>query len=271
MLQALSAPTCNSDLPDWSHNDELFSFTRGRFVCNETREMSQRYIRFDVNELARLAAQAVGSKSCVAIEKYPDGMYNKALLLTMEDGTQVVAKVPNPNAGRPHYTTASEVATLEFVCVTIAFLQVTLPNGSQVRNILGTPVPKVFAWNSRAQDNPVGAEYIIMEKLPGIPLDQVWAKLEIRDRFTIVKAIARYQKAWMSVSFTKYGSLYYAQDLDEHSPQSPLYIDQYNVEVTNPWFAIGPSTGRGFIDEGRVDVDFDRGPCETDHQISMSL
>ena len=26
-----------------------------------------------------------------------------------------MAKVPNPNAGRPHFTTASEVATMEFV------------------------------------------------------------------------------------------------------------------------------------------------------------
>lgn len=82
--------------------------------------MSQRYIRFNVNELARVAAEAVGSKSCVEIKKCPDGMFNKALLLTMEDGNQVVAKVPNPNAGRPHYTTASEVATLDFVRPTAA-------------------------------------------------------------------------------------------------------------------------------------------------------
>lgn len=77
--------------------------------------MSQRYVHFNVHELARLAAVAVGSKSCISMEKYPDGMYNKALLLTMEDGTQVVAKIPNPNAGQPHFTTASEVATMEFV------------------------------------------------------------------------------------------------------------------------------------------------------------
>ena len=42
-------------------------------------------------------------------------MYNKAMLLTMEDGAQVIAKIPNPNAGTPHFTTASEVATMEFV------------------------------------------------------------------------------------------------------------------------------------------------------------
>lgn len=98
--------------------DDYFQFTRGRFVSNEQHEMSQRYVRFDVNALARLAAEAVGSKSCVSIEKYPEGMFNKALLLTMEDGTQVVAKVPNPNAGQPHFTTASEVATMDFVSIT---------------------------------------------------------------------------------------------------------------------------------------------------------
>jgi hypothetical protein len=77
--------------------------------------MSQRYVRFNVNELARIATEAVGAKSCVSIEKYPDGMYNKAMLLTIDNGTLVVAKVPNPNAGRPDFTTASEAATMDFV------------------------------------------------------------------------------------------------------------------------------------------------------------
>jgi hypothetical protein len=100
---------------DLKYSDDIFNYTRGRFVCDETYEMSQRYVRFNVNELARVAAEAVGAKSCVSVEKYPDGMYNKAMLLTMDNGTSVVAKVPNPNAGKPHFTTASEVATMDFV------------------------------------------------------------------------------------------------------------------------------------------------------------
>lgn len=44
-----------------------------------------------------------------------DGLYSKALLLTMDDGVQVIGKVPNPNAGIPRFTTASEVATMDFV------------------------------------------------------------------------------------------------------------------------------------------------------------
>ena len=84
-------------------------------MCDESYEMSQRYVRFNVNELGRLAASAVGAQTCVSVEKYPDGMYNKAMLLTMKNGTQVVTKVPNPNAGKPHFTTASEVATMDLV------------------------------------------------------------------------------------------------------------------------------------------------------------
>jgi hypothetical protein len=97
------------------YNDDIFNFTRGRFVCDKAFKMSQRHVHFNVEELARLAAESVRAKSCASIEKYPDGMYNKAMLLTMDDGAQVVARVPNPNAGKPHFTIASEVASMDFV------------------------------------------------------------------------------------------------------------------------------------------------------------
>lgn len=110
-------PRAHSPQDEKYANEDLFRFTRNRFVTNEEREMSQRYIRFNIKKLGRIAAEAVGSESCTAIEKYPDGMHNKAYFLTMDGGKQVVAKVPNPNAGRPHCTTSSEVATMEFVAL----------------------------------------------------------------------------------------------------------------------------------------------------------
>lgn len=101
-----------------------------------------------------------------------------------------------------------------------------------------------------------------MEKLPGIELERVWARMTIEDRFTIVKAISQYQKTWMSVSFNKFGSLYYARDLDGQPAHDPLYTDQQGVQITDSRFAIGPSTGREFFDDGRGDIEFDRGPCK---------
>lgn len=60
------------------------------------------------NRLASIVADSVGAAQCISTKKYPDGMFNKAFLMTMEDGREVVAKVPNPDAGIPHFTAASE-------------------------------------------------------------------------------------------------------------------------------------------------------------------
>lgn len=54
---------------------------------------------------------AIGTK----ILKCKEGMNNKAYILTMDNGTEVLAKLPNPCAGPSFYTTASEVATRTFV------------------------------------------------------------------------------------------------------------------------------------------------------------
>lgn len=40
----------------------------------------------------------------------------------------------------------------------------------------------------------MGAEYIIMQKAPGVQLDRVLAKIEIEDRLKVVKQILCYQK-----------------------------------------------------------------------------
>lgn len=104
-----------SPLPDWNSNDVFFGFTRGRFVVDEAENLQRRETRFDLNGLAKVAADSIGAAKCVFIKKYPDGMFNKVYLLCMEDCREVVAKVPNTNAGTPHFTTASEVATMDFV------------------------------------------------------------------------------------------------------------------------------------------------------------
>jgi hypothetical protein len=47
--------------------------------------------------------------------KYLEGQYSKTFLLTFDDKSEVVVKLPNPNAGPAIFTIASEVATMEFV------------------------------------------------------------------------------------------------------------------------------------------------------------
>ncbi|KAJ5594706.1 uncharacterized protein N7459_000914 [Penicillium hispanicum] len=205
-----------------------------------------------MNELAKLAADSVGAEECIQVEKFPDGMFNKSFLFTMGNGAQVVGKVPNPNAGQAHYTTASEVATMDFM-----------------RNILGTPVPRVLAWCSKAKQTSVGAEYIIMEKAEGAQLSNFWPGMEIESRLEIVKAMSRYQKSWMSTSFTKYGSLYYSPDLT-HNAECFL-VNTHGIPTKEPRFAIGPSTGRDQVDHSRIGIDFDRGPWDSALQYRRAV
>jgi hypothetical protein len=123
-------------------------------------------------------------------------------------------------------------------------------------------VPKVLAWNSRAGGSPVGAEYIIMEKVQGIELEQAWPNMAIEDRLAVVKTLVSYQKAWTSILFKKFGSLYYSKDLDKPSEAQPLYTGANGIDTTNATFSVGPSVGRESFDDGRATVGFDRGPCK---------
>ncbi|KAL5047303.1 hypothetical protein BDW71DRAFT_196760 [Aspergillus fruticulosus] len=239
---------------DWNVNDDWFHYTRGRFLVNKIQEMSIHYAKFNMNELVKHAAESVGltSAQCTRVEKFPDGMFNKTFLFTMHDGTQVVGKVPNPNTGQAHYTTASEVATMDFA-----------------RNELLTPVPKVLAWSSKAQDNSVGAEYIIMEKVAGVQLSKVWPTMDIKERFEFVKTISGHQKSWMSKSFTQYGSLYYSSDM-KYSDGCDLVKGSMSIPEHHR-FAVGPSTGREFLDDGRIALDFDRGPWNSVEQYRSAV
>lgn len=63
--------------------------------------MAIRLVNFNMNELVKRAAEAVGSTltQCARVEKFPDGMFNKTFLFIMQDGTQVVGKVPTLTRG----------------------------------------------------------------------------------------------------------------------------------------------------------------------------
>ncbi|GLB19183.1 hypothetical protein AtubIFM61612_009088 [Aspergillus tubingensis] len=232
-----------SSQTDWNTHDEFFKFTRGRFLINEAENLRMREIQFDMNSLARIAAESVGATHCTSIQKYPDGMFNKAFLMLMDNGREVVAKVPNPNAGIPYLTTASEVATMDFA-----------------RNVLETPVPRVYTWNTHAQSHPVGAEFIIMEKAAGVPLSHVWETLKLPQKLQVLLAMLRLQKKWLSVSFSHYGSLYYAKDIQASPPEDTHYIKNGKA-IKDSQFAIGPTTGRDWCDASRSLLNIDRGPC----------
>jgi hypothetical protein len=108
--RSLTTSTCiDSDYEDY------YRYTGGRFLWDEETRLRERYKRFNVHELQKLAAQSVGARDCVSMSKLPEGGYNKLFRLVMDDDKVVIARILNPNAGPAFKTTASEVATMNFV------------------------------------------------------------------------------------------------------------------------------------------------------------
>ncbi|KAM5447484.1 hypothetical protein MaudCBS49596_005995 [Microsporum audouinii] len=196
-----------------------------------------------MQELASAAARSVDAARCINIQRCPDGLYNKAFILTMDNGKEIVAKIPNPNAGAPYYTIASEVATMDFA-----------------RTVLQTPAPRVYAWNASADinSNPVGAEYIVMEKIPGVQLSDIWWGLQLNQKLKILIQVARYMRRWTSVGFDKLGSIYYPESMG--TPLNEVLYSEEGNSVHNTRFTIGPSTNREWSDGGRQDMKCNKGP-----------
>lgn len=95
--------------------EQFFHYTSGRWLWDEEKELRERYKKFNVEELKRIAAESIGAKSCVSMIKLAEGGYNKVFKLVMDNGSVAIARIPCPNAGPAFKTTASEVATMDFV------------------------------------------------------------------------------------------------------------------------------------------------------------
>ncbi|KAK2748309.1 hypothetical protein FQN57_000967 [Myotisia sp. PD_48] len=170
----------------------FFRYTSGCWLYNEQLQFERRYIEFNIPGLTQIAGQILDTQ-CTKIVKLPEGLYNKVFSLKMENGEEILARIPNPNAGHAKSLVASEVATLDFL-----------------RNVLDFPAPRVLGWSSPTiQPNPVGAEYILMEKMKGRQLSEVWDTMSEAQRLDLVKSLVAIEKKLASTKFEHHGSLYY--------------------------------------------------------------
>ncbi|EFQ97585.1 hypothetical protein MGYG_00625 [Nannizzia gypsea CBS 118893] len=124
-----------------NENDELFTYTSGRFLYNERRRLEERRISFDVTALKDAAEKHVGHGKITSLQKLAEGGFNRVFLLTSEDGYQAIAKIPYTITVPKEYTPAIKVATTDLL------------------RSKGVPVPRIFGWSTDA-NHPVSVEYI---------------------------------------------------------------------------------------------------------------
>ncbi|GES61237.1 kinase-like protein [Aspergillus terreus] len=183
---------------------------------NEDLRLRERYLEFNVPALQHTIASALGASSVTSFAKVAEGGFNRLFEATCSDGRRVLARLPYPSTVPKHYTTASEVATLEYL------------------RLNGFPVPKVHAWSSTT-DNAVGAEYIIMEKLDGTPFGEVWYILDFKQRYKVTEQIVQLERRLFDLQIPANGSIYFPGSLNEHERAQAVPLP--NQDGT---FCIGP-------------------------------
>ncbi|KAF6749111.1 hypothetical protein DFP72DRAFT_1143464 [Ephemerocybe angulata] len=95
---------------------DLYNYTSGRWLYNESLRQKERRTIFDVDGLGRLAAESVNQSptDVVSISKLAEGGFNRTLAVALRDGRQIVARVPYPLTAPNYHAVASEVATIEY-------------------------------------------------------------------------------------------------------------------------------------------------------------
>ncbi|KAE8155282.1 phosphotransferase enzyme family protein [Aspergillus avenaceus] len=235
--------------------EELYRYTRHRWLFNEERELSKRYLRFNLQHLLDVALKVCeGARYCTKVLKCSEGLRNKAFILTMDNGAEVFAKLPNPNAGPSQFTTASEVATHELL-----------------RDVLKVPVPRILAWSSDSANNPVEAEYIISEKAPGIRLGSVWGQWPREAKLKLIAQIVDMENRLTTIPFPRHGCIYFKDDLRSLTGK----CEDINIDTSNAGslsrFSIGPLTSAELWEDSRREMRLDRGPWPDARDYTQAL
>ncbi|EER42917.1 phosphotransferase enzyme family protein [Histoplasma capsulatum H143] len=233
--------------PVKNSKDELFQYTSGRWIYHEHLRLTERYLEFDIPALHKAIAAASGhsTSDIISFFKLEEGGFNRLFQVTFNDGNHVIARIPYPSTGPEHYGVASEVATLDYL------------------RLHGITTPKVYAWCS-TRENPVGSEYIIMEKLDGSPLGDVWFTMTPKEQHGIMNQIVEWETRLMSLNFPASGSIYYRNDiLSEEGIPLP--------DCSDHEFCIGPIAHYSWWHEERVVLKTDRGSWLSSNDVFRAV
>lgn len=176
----------------------------------------------------------------VSLSKLAEGGFNRAFVITLRGGRQMVARVPYPVTVPDYYAVASEVATIEYL------------------RSCGIPAPEVYGYSADS-NNAAGSSYILMDFVQGSKLSDVWPSLSDQDVISIIHQLTQLESQMMSLSFPAGGSLYFTRDLEKVSPG-------LGIQLEDKRFCVGPDTKLALWYGRRTQLDVNRGPC-----ISISV
>ncbi len=225
-------------------------------------ERSVRRVKFNVDALRDISSSAVGAQSCIRFETLAQGSsffylyksmitcltgaYNKLYLLEFDNGVEAVARLPCSLVGNVHMSTASEVATMEYV-----------------QEIVGKPTPRVLAWSDTLESRAaVGSDFILMERINGISLEDRWLNTFDAEIGTVLKELVFLDARLHQRTFLQIGSLFFKEDVSPELQNRLLYMKkEHNTEPAAEKYRIGPVVDKQYW--FNEPIEGDRGPCES--------
>ncbi|KAF2851945.1 hypothetical protein T440DRAFT_488562 [Plenodomus tracheiphilus IPT5] len=144
----------------------------------------------DIDAIAQIARKHLdrGRDVPINVSFHAQGAFNKLYRISTGDSDHLL-RVSLPVY--PRMKTESEVATIEFI-----------------RNNTVMPVPRILAYDADNK-NELQYEWILIEMMPGTPLNSRWRSMSWQAKETIIKQLAAFQAQLFTREFSRIGNLFH--------------------------------------------------------------
>ncbi|KAL2822161.1 hypothetical protein BDW59DRAFT_181071 [Aspergillus cavernicola] len=186
---------------------------------------AERHVPFNIDALSSVVCSAINrpTTDLASTTKLAEGGFNRVLQINFNDGYAVIARTPFQTTVPRRYAAASKAATLVLTY---------------------SPDPA----------NPVGTEYIVLEKLQGTPLSNQWFTMNNKSTVKIIKQLVQLEKRFMGI-----------ENLNKSQDFVPLLEKYENLDD----IVIGPTAQHECWYKERSLLDIDRGPSLAKRETEM--
>ena len=190
---------------------------------------------------------------CQSQQPLQSGSYARTFLHILEDGLHIVGRVILPV--RRTLKTEAEVAAMDSIRGMSALLRLSplLILGSPARTSI--PVPRVHLYCS-TPDNPVRAEWVLMDYVPGLRLMDCWGEMGVPQKTRTAKDLARVMAEMFALTASHCGVLLCDRSLNDSQRSAGYRYEPFGGDTTveaytqvgDGDFLIGPVSDVTFLE-----------------------
>lgn len=139
-----------------------------------------------------------------------------------------------------------------------------------------------FAYDS-SSENPLGFEWMLIEKIEGVPLSEVWEKMDFGSKVRLTLEISNLLQQQHGLEFSQIGNLYFSTVAAQVNNRIETFsnaeafggrsANNGNLKVDRGIgtdFVIGRMVSPWFFRQKRVLLPADRGPFSSSHDLMMA-